>query len=429
MAVLIRPLLRLALAAAITAGLAGAAGAGESFHWVQYVPGGIEGRAITDAPSCPAATIDGAAVAMNLRSGPGPNYPVRVCAVPIAAGAKLVTIDGIPLPLPIAHPNRILLIDDSGCRLKGKKVQDCNDAAMWPFRTGSDIATLMKPDLVLHVGDYHYRESACPPGNLGCAGAPFGDTWDVWRADFFSPAELLLDSAPWIFVRCNHEECDRGGKGWARILDPYPWSADAGRDGCLPGPAAPFTVDIGGVTIVVMDTSTADEEKANDQQAEVFRAQFQSVKNLAPSGTVWLAFHRAIWSTDGSVALGRGGDNKTLALAAKDNIPENVQAFLSGHQHKFEVDAYQQDLPVQIVSGHGGDDLSPDAPANPVGITVNGMTIVAGFAKPRTFGFSLLERDPSDRLGMWTITDYDTLGRSLGRCRIEGRSVDCQALP
>jgi len=98
---------------------------------------------------------------------------------------------------------------------------------------------------------------------------------------------------------------------------------------------------------------------------------------------------------------------------------------LNGHQHKFEVDAYVEDIPIAIISGHGGDLLSPDAPTNPVGLVVNGMHIKAGFAKPRTFGFAMLERAPEAPPRQWTITDYDVRGQPLGRCRIEGRSVNC----
>ncbi len=148
---------------------------------------------------------------------------------------------------------------------------------------------------------------------------------------------------------------------------------------------------------------------------------------LAPTGIVWLAFHRVIWSTDGTVVPEKsGGDNKTLALAAKGNIPANVQLMLNGHQHKFEVDGYEEDIPVAIIAGHGGDLLSPQAPTNPVGLVVNGMHIKAGFAKPRTFGFSMLERTPEAAPDQWTITDYDTRGQPIGECRIEGRSVDCR---
>jgi hypothetical protein len=34
-----------------------------------------------------------------------------------------------------------------------------------------------KPSLVIHVGDYIYRESPCPAGDKGCKGSPYGDNW------------------------------------------------------------------------------------------------------------------------------------------------------------------------------------------------------------------------------------------------------------
>jgi hypothetical protein len=84
-----------------------------------------------------------------------------------------------------------------------------------------------------------------------------------------------------------------------------------------------------------------------------------------------------------------------------------------------------EDIPVTIVSGHGGDLLSPHAPTNPVGLVVNGMHIKACIAKPRTFGFSMLEHTPGAAPDRWTITDYGTDGQRFAQCRIEGRSVDC----
>ena len=79
-----------------------------------------------------------------------------------------------------------------------------------------------RPDLVIHVGDYHYRENACPAGNAGCAGSPWGYGWDAWEADVFAPARRLFAAAPWIVVRGNHESCNRAGQGWWRFLDPRP---------------------------------------------------------------------------------------------------------------------------------------------------------------------------------------------------------------
>ena len=85
------------------------------------------------------------------------------------------------------------MIGDSGCRIKvsDNVFQNCNDAATWPFATVAATAAAAAPDLVIHVGDYHYRENACPPGNVGCAGSPWGYGWDSWEADLFAPAAKL----------------------------------------------------------------------------------------------------------------------------------------------------------------------------------------------------------------------------------------------
>ena len=413
----------LSISAVVGLGSDGASAA-DRFHWVQYVPGGVEARAITEQAACPKATIDGKEVAMTPRSTPGEGYPVLVCGVSIPTEAKAAAIDGVPLVLPKAQANHILVIGDTGCRLKGKQVQSCNDLSEWPFRVGADISTEFKPDLVLHVGDFHYRESACPIDNRGCAGTPFGDTWDVWRADFFSPGETLLNAAPWVFVRGNHEECERGGKGWARTLDPYRWNPQEGQSGCL-GPTKPFTVDLGGVKLGVIDVSTADDVKVNEQQVAWYKDVFTSAIKDAGPGPVWLAFHRPIWVSDGSTGNQQGGDNRTLAAAAKDVLTANVQLTLSGHHHVFEAMSYVQDIPPALISGHGGDDFSPEVPPNPVGLTVNGMTVKAGIAKPGIYGFSMLER-ATDGSGKWTFTGYDTHAKPIGRCIIDGRNLDCQ---
>ena len=92
----------------------------------------------------------------------------------------------------VAEPQRILVLGDTGCRIKGAALQACNDPAAWPFPPLAAAAAKLKPDLIVHVGDYLYRESACPAGNAGCAGSPWGDNWTTWQADFYTPAAPLL---------------------------------------------------------------------------------------------------------------------------------------------------------------------------------------------------------------------------------------------
>jgi hypothetical protein len=121
---------------------------------------------------------------------------------------------------------------------------------------------------------------------------------------------------------------------------------------------------------------------------------------------------------------GLGGDNKTIAAALLGTLKPNVQALITGHQHVFEALSYTQDIPVALISGHGGDDLALKVPKDPVGLTINGMTIKAGIARPGIFGFSLLERVP-DGSGNWRFTGFDVQGQKIGSCLMNGRSLEC----
>jgi hypothetical protein len=205
--------------------------------WVQAVAGpGWAVRALTGEATCPTMRWAGAVVMMAARSGPGDEPPppgnsqrerkptsftLRACEAPWPAGAASVQVGDITLLAPAAELRRIVVIGDTGCRLKAsdREFQACNDAAGWPFLRVLARALALKPDLVVHVGDYHYRESPCPAGMALCAGSPWGYGDDTWQADFFQPAKALLAAAPWVFVRGNHEACARAGQGWLRYLD------------------------------------------------------------------------------------------------------------------------------------------------------------------------------------------------------------------
>ncbi len=171
-------------------------------------------------------------------------------------GAIAAILDGKALPLPRPNPQRIVIFGDTGCRLKtGDPTQACNDAKAWPFPKVAAMAAAAHPDLMIHVGDYEYREDACPAGNAGCAGSPFGYGWDAWNADFFQPAAPLFAAAPWIMARGNHEDCSRAGEGWFRFLDPAPMPtacADLTGD---------YVVRLGDFGVVVVDSAKVKDTR------------------------------------------------------------------------------------------------------------------------------------------------------------------------
>jgi hypothetical protein len=145
-------------------------------------------------------TIDGAQQPMTIRALPDATFPVLVCERPIPAGVTSASVENLPLPLPKATLKSIAAFGDTGCRLKAAKAatkggnaaadedrgkfQDCNNPALWPFVQVAQSVADAKPDLVIHLGDYLYRESACPQDDAGCARSPFGDDWPTWKAIF-----------------------------------------------------------------------------------------------------------------------------------------------------------------------------------------------------------------------------------------------------
>lgn len=390
--------------------------AGDFYRWVQFGSDGLQARAITQSGACPKAAIDGREAAMTVRAQPDDAFPVTVCALDIPKGAESATIDGSPLALPPRRPNKILVLGDTGCRLKGLFLQDCNSIKSWPFRLAADIAAEFAPDLVIHVGDYYYRESACPAMRKGCAGSPHGDNWTSWKADFFDPGAALLQSAPWVFVRGNHELCERGGRGWTRALDAWPIAAD----GRCTQQQQPFTVDLGGPTLVVLDVTAAEDFVVNPERARFFETQLAAARAIG--GPVWYAFHKPIFATIRVVDGQTVGDNKTLAEAARNPLPANVQAILSGHLHMFQAVSYVDDYPAQFVVGNGGDTLDPYPPVKFDGLAINGVTVERGRSVPVAFGFATFERGD----GEWLVTDYDVHGKPLARCHLRGRKVECE---
>ena len=215
---------------------------------------------------------------MNVRAEPGRSFgnvgpapfPVRSCEVAVPGDAVAAVLDGKALPLPRPNPQRIVVFGDTGCRLASRDAtQDCNDINSWPFPRIAAMAAAARPDLVIHVGDYHYREEACPVDHAGCAGSPWGYGFDAWNADFFSPAAPLFAAAPWVLVRGNHEDCNRAGEGWFRFLDRLPMEP-ACRDF-----TGAFVARLGDFGIVVVDGAKAEDPKGDpSDMASTLRRQF-----------------------------------------------------------------------------------------------------------------------------------------------------------
>jgi len=394
------------------------AGAGVLSQWVQYRADGVaEIRAVTDGPGCPAATIDGKSVALVERAKPSAGFPAWVCAAPVPRGGLGAEIGGAGLRLPKALPERILLLGDTGCRVKGWNIQACADPVAWPFPGLAAKAAALKPDLVVHVGDYLYRETPCPADHPECAG-PSGDNWPSWAADFFIPAAPLLRAAPWIFVRGNHEDCERAWKGWFRLMAPGA-EAPVACASHLP----PYAIDIGGTQLVVIDDTDAPDRQRADELVPRDRAEF-SFLPVPPGARSWLFMHKPPRAV---LSLGLGlvaGSNPTLTAALDRGLPPGVELLVAGHIHAFEAMNFDpaSALPPQLLVGNGGDKLDT-APGDLAGLEIGGVKIADGMSLPG-FGFLLLHREAAS----WSGEGYDATGALIARCSIAAKRLDCKPL-
>jgi hypothetical protein len=409
---------------------------------------GAVARAIVPAdpaaavPPCPSIVVNGASQAMNTRAWPDADFPIRVCEYLLPASATSAAINGQALPLPPAALKSIVAFGDTGCRIKtgetspeeagestgeeagsGDRVQDCLDESKWPFKPMSAIIAKLtpKPDLVIHVGDYLYRESPCPEQDkTKCGGSPSHDKWATWEADFFTPAAPLLQAAPWIVTRGNHEICERAGLGYARLLDPTPVGSQT-PPLCL-DLIDQYTVSVGGQAFIVLDSSNALDDCECDKK--VYAAQFKAMGK--PAAGTWLITHKPIWGFTNSKGQ-LGIRNLTLQGALKSKEwngapPAGIELVLSGHIHLWEALSFEDGRSPQFVLGSGSTELARKITEDLVGQKIGG-TKVAAAATDHHFGYTIFT--PSNEARHWDATYYDKDGKKKIACKIEPAKVTC----
>ncbi|MDJ0840237.1 MAG: metallophosphoesterase [Acidobacteriota bacterium] len=343
-----------------------------AYRWVELGSDGkVIARTISKGAECPQITLDGAARKMKARAAEAPEgFDVTCCEYEIPAGTKSASVGGQPLALPKAKPEKIVVLGDTGCRIKGSDVQNCNGKGtgpVWAWDQVAQAAMNTKPDLVIHVGDYLYRESACPDGNPGCAGSPHGDNWPTWDIDFFKPAGDLLSDVPWVFVRGNHEECTRAWMGYFYFLDPNPLPSNPWQN--CNDQIQPYAVTVGDFPLVILDTSDIPHDYAPTPDPDAvkrYTGQLNIVNDLAGTDTAWVATHRPFWGISGYLDNGKVASNivdhtlqAALAATTEKKFVPAVKLALAGHVHCFEKLSFEDGRPAQVISGAGGTMLDP----------------------------------------------------------------------
>jgi hypothetical protein len=351
------------------------------------------------------------------------------CEFLLPAGAVNATVAGIKLPLPKATVNRVVILGDTGCRISiGNVYQACGDPTQWPFPVISAAAAAMQPDLVLHVGDYHYRDNPCPPGNTACTGTPWGYGSDVWMADLFTPAAPLLAAAPWVMVRGNHETCNRAGQGWYRYLDTNSFDStgvktcnDPANDG-VGNFNDPWAVSFGDTQFVVFDSANASKTAYSPPAFQPYTTELASAAALATPNllNIWAVHHPVLgYSAANPPTSGNPGLQSVMTAAYGNNYyPPNIGIAVHGHVHDFQALDFGSNHPATFVAGNGGDNLDTALPAtfNPNGDLPAANTVVNAFAFSQEFGFMVMDRVGTVGQKNWKFTSYRTNGTIIAVC-------------
>jgi hypothetical protein len=451
--------------------------------WVEIGSGNtVIARALTAAAPpdgganpCPSITLNGGSPQqMNLRAAATTSLPVRTtivtpnkpslfpissCELTLPAGTTSAVVAGQSLPLPKPNPQKIVVLGDTGCRLQvGNGFQNCNDPTQYPFATIAALAAAQQPDLVLHVGDYQYRETECPAGMSsanGCGGSPWGYGWDSWEADFFAPGAPLLAAAPWVMVRGNHEMCNRAGQGWYRFLDtnafdPAVKNCNAASNDALATGGNynnPYLVSINSSTqLLVFDSANGPKSVQSPTSVPymTYQSQLQAAGALVatpPAGVsfTWWANHHPIlgYATATPPAMPAtplpGLTPIMNAVFPNTYFPPTVNLALHGHTHDFQAINFAPGMAsgggtftnaATLVSGNAGDllDVALPWPINPA---VPGVTVASegdagtgtAMANSAAFGYMVLQYQSSSNT--WVATEYRVDNSVRDTCTVQ----------
>jgi hypothetical protein len=366
---------------------------------------------------------------MKIRAEASKDFPVRLCEWGASISeVRNVWFEGQPIAIPHKGPKKIAIVGDTGCRVRVatgyRNIQACNDPKAWPFAQVMRSIESYQPDLIIHTGDYLYRESPCPPDEPLCQGeAGFGDVWDVWKSDFFEPSAGALSQAPWIFLRGNHENCARGGQGWMRFFHSGPQAS------ICQAQTEPYKVSLELLDFLVFDSSHADDLLQSKESAVLWSREIQKLRELKPRQPAWLLTHRPLFYEEKRLHKAPGLShqdhiNGTLH-AAMDLVPlpSEIQWSVSGHVHVFDLLTFEDNTgPSQLVVGNGGTSLGV-AGESIKGKVIHGRKVAQSFPK-KDFGFFTMEWDVIQK--SWTAKPRGVDGTPVYDCVLEGKKAECR---
>ena len=293
----------------------------------------------------------------------------------------------------------------------------------WPLEKILSYVNDHDPDLIIHVGDYLYRTAQCV-NHEKCGYGVYGDNSATWRADWLEVSKLVSSKAPFLFVRGNHENCDRAHIGWFRYLDSYAYldSEHKCEDFTNSWIFNARKLDDKNIDFYVFDSSFGNERFVSDSDVENLKKQFLPLVTNNVSNSVWFLTHRPLWSY---AALSKGFyyGNLSQIKAFGELFPNNVQVILSGHVHIAQVLKLQSKkgihIPMQIIIGNSGS-LLYGVPGNKLlAKNVEVLDAIADEIKSIVhFGFAIVEVHESDHGSKVVVIFYDQFNKKVGQVDI-----------
>jgi hypothetical protein len=343
----------------------------------------------------------------------------------------------------IKHPKKIILVGDTGCRLKESKggtvsYQNCDNLQEWPWPVVATEMAKENADLIVHLGDYHYREE-CNSSTPLCEKlkATVGYHWRAWEEDFFRPVAMASLSAPWLFVRGNHEDCKRAHEGFLTLMTGKNFNLKDGS-GCKERLPVEF-YEFENVTLINWDNSAMnDKGQWSDDFTQSIFNQLIEIKSKVyshPEKNFILLAHKPLFAFVPLQEEYIVVNEQLLNIWNKIVMPNNLSIIASGHIHNFQL-AKSAKLPLQIVSGHGATSLDPFTLTSTIDSTVAKLKSIPaakeiGFdfftttTNAQHFGYVVMEEQKD---ASWKIIAKNVFDKNKVECTSGVSKLNCHKI-
>lgn len=322
----------------------------------------------------------------------------------------------------LAQPHKIAILGDTGCRLKESALkrtyQDCSNPKKWPFPAVMKSLEKEKPDFIIHLGDYHYREQ-CTPGKPCQRMSPsVGYGWEPWKLDFFEPSKTALKQSPWLIVRGNHEDCNRAFLGYKTLLRTVDWQHSCDDTDELQ------IITLGNLAIINLDSSAiTDMPDFSEKSQALWKKHFDSLNAKIISlhvTRIWLVTHKPAYGLvrlAGTFAPVNMNLRKYLENAS---WTKKVEVIFGGHIHNSQI-TRTKDSPLQLVIGNGGTELDSSKKI-PTEENLNALNYEKARFIDHDFGYVIATDIETENP---KLEFHEANGKIIFSCHTKNKGEDC----